>query len=82
MAGALGCGKPSPFAEGAGYGLGIPRTAFELGRPPQTYGQTTASLVSSEDLDSRPKAPRVWPATGGSRLPLTWAQYRGSPSKR
>lgn len=82
LAGALGCGRASVFSEGSHYGKGIPRTAFQMGRPPQTAGQSTGQFMALEYTDYRPKAPHEWPPTSGSRLPLTWSQYRGSPSKR
>jgi hypothetical protein len=33
---ASGCGHPSPFASGTGYGVGIPRTNFMVAK--DTYG--------------------------------------------
>jgi hypothetical protein len=81
--GTIGCGRGDPqTAEGAGYGLGVPRTAFIMGRPPQAKGVSNASFVAIEHVDYRPRAPHAWPSGAGWRMPLTWAQYRGSPSNR
>lgn len=79
----LGCGRgDSKFAGGAGYGVGVPRTAFAPGRPPQAMGVSNGSFVALDHIDYRPRKPLVWPPAAGSRLPFSWAQYRGSPSNR
>jgi hypothetical protein len=91
--GAVGCQRSAPrVAKGSGYGLGIPRTAFTFGRPPQTDGNSTGSFAALEQKnDYRPRRPLAWPPLAGARWPLTWtdyrgyprvSQYRGNPSKR
>jgi hypothetical protein len=83
IVGAIGCGRGDPrVAAGSHYGVGVPRTAFIIGHPPQTYGNSTGSFVALEHVDYRPRLPHAWPPSAGTRLPLTWAQYRGSPSNR
>jgi hypothetical protein len=81
--GAVGCGRPDrQLAAGSHYGVGVPRTAWTFGKPPQSGGQTTGMIAAPDQIDYRPKRPHVWPPLATARWPLTWAQYRGSPSNR
>jgi hypothetical protein len=83
LCGIAACGRPSPYAEGSGYGVGIPRTNFTAGVPPQARGQSTGrDRPGAEGTDYRTRRPLLWPPTTASRLPNDWAQYRGKPSNR
>lgn len=83
LMGVISCGRASPYAEGSNYGVGVPRTNFTFGRPPQTSGQSTGfDRRGIEGTDYRPRRPALWPVNVASRLPWSWAQYRGGASKR
>lgn len=59
LLGVAGCGKPSPYAAGSGYGVGIPRTHFMFHLEPQARGQSTMGLPRLAPNDTSTMGPQI-----------------------
>lgn len=53
----IGCGKPSRYASGSGYGVGIPRVNFMLGETKHARGLNTQGFKGEPAEYGGP----VWP---------------------
>jgi hypothetical protein len=63
--GVLGCHRSGDHAAGSGYGVGIPRTAFYMGREPASRGESTQGVASPGEMYvGRVKEPPSEPILG------------------
>jgi hypothetical protein len=57
--GVIGCGRPSTFAAGSGYGVGIPRVNYMLGKEGPSRGETRQGVSAPSERDvGRVPAPK------------------------
>jgi len=49
--GVIGCGRPSTLAAGSGYGVGVPRVNYMLGKEPASRGESRQGVSAPSERD-------------------------------